>query len=161
MSDQGLFEVLVEAISAGTSSEDDGRLLQGEGAALLQQYYGWGGLAEAAKMTHSEYKTLAERARVIAYYQQLSAGQNLGLRDSIARELLDEFPSIRWTHLRVAKGLSDSNPWLALSALKDGMDMTPKEFKRHVARIKKANGHKPTRMIIDGRAGYRVMITRP
>lgn len=159
MSDQGLFEVLVEAISAGTSDEDSGRLLQGEAATLVQQFYGHGGLTEAAKMSHSEYKTLAERARVVSYYQRLSAGQILEIGQSVARDLLGEFPTLRWTHLRVAKGLSD-NPWEALTALRDGQDMTPKEFKRHVAKLRKANGHKPTRMIIDGRAGYRVTITR-
>ncbi|MBN1430473.1 MAG: hypothetical protein JXB07_19035 [Anaerolineae bacterium] len=159
MSDNGLYEVLVEAISASISDEDSARLMQGEAAALIQEHYGHGGLVEAAKMSHSEYKTIAERARVIRYYQQLSAGQNLVLGESIARDLIDEFPTLRWTHLRVAKGLS-SNPWEALTALRDGQDMTPVEFKRHVARLRRQNGHKPIRMVIDGRAGYRLTIAR-
>jgi len=159
--DSGLFEVLVEAISSSTSDEDNARLMQGEAAALMHEYYGQGGLTEAAKMSHSEYKTLAERARVIRYYQRLSfsAGQKLALHDSVARELIEEFPTIRWTHLRTAKGIS-SNPWEALSALKDGHDMTPKEFKRHISKLRRQNGHKPTRMLIDCRAGYKMTIVR-
>jgi len=47
-----------------------------------------------------------------------------------------------------------------LSALKDGQDMTPKEFKRHISKLRRQNGHKPTRMLIDCRAGYKMTIAR-
>ena len=153
------FEAGCDLLRESGEAEDRGRLLAGEVAALLQQEYGWGGLKEAAKTAHREYKTVAERARVVSYYQRLSAGQ-IFPGSSVARELLDEYPLLTWTHLRVAKGLDKSNPQVALQALRDGQDMTPLEFKRYIAQLKAGTGWHPERYIFQARAGYTVIVKR-
>jgi hypothetical protein len=158
----GLFDMLVSTISEATENEDEARLTQGEAAALIHEHYGQGGIKRAADETHCEYVTLAERCRVVEYYQRLISARQISMRDSIARELMAEFPTLRWSHLRLAKGLSKDNPWLALNALREAVDqsLTPKAFKRHVARRRRANGYVPTKIHIEGRAGYWLTISK-
>lgn len=153
-----LVDELIEVIDAAQSDENEARLNQGEAAALLHQSFGWGGLKEAASRTRVEYKTLAERARVVEYY---SAGQNIAVGDSVARELLAEYPTLTWTHLRVAKGMS-KNRGIAIAQLQLAVQkaMSPSEFKKHAAEWRQMNGHPFDKIVIDGRAGYRLTITR-
>ena len=153
-----LVDMLIEVIDAAQDDENGARLDQGEAAALLHRNYGWGGLKQASMRTRVEYKTLAERARVVEYY---SAGQNVSLGESVARDLLAEYSTLTWTHLRVAKGLS-KDPALAIAQLQVAVmqAMTPSQFKRHIARLRRAQGHTPTRIEISARAGYKVIITK-
>lgn len=150
---------LVDRLMACADNEDDTRLTIGEVSHLLRTHYGDTGLKQASIDTHMAYTTLAERRRVVEYYQGESAGQ-IAVGGSVARELLAEFPVLRWTHLRVAKGLSRDDPGVALDALYRAIDeaMTVKQFKRYIARIKIENGQKPTRMVFR-KAGYTVTIT--
>lgn len=153
-----LVEELIEIIDSAQSDENGARLNQGEAAALLHQSFGWGGLKEAAKRTRVEYKTLAERARVVEYF---SAGQTITVGDSVARDLLAEYPTLSWTHLRVAKGMS-KNRGIAIAQLQLAVQkaMSPSEFKKHAAEWRQMNGHPFDKIVIDGRAGYRLTITR-
>lgn len=154
--------MLITVIAEAVGNENDARLTQGEASSLINVHFGYGGINVAAKQTNQEYKTLAERCRVVDYYQPLSAGQKLEVGSSVAREMLSEYPVLTWTHLRVAKGLSKEDPAVAWGALEHAAlnNMTPKEFKRYVAKMRRAAGHKPTKMIIQARAGYTVTIKR-
>lgn len=157
-----LLDMLVGVIREAVGGENDARLTQGEAASLINQHFGWGGIGEAATQTNQEYKTLAERCRVVEYYQALSAGQKVEVRSSVARDLLSEYPVLTWTHLRIAKGLSKDDPRVALAALDKAVadDMTPKAFKRFIAQGRRAQGLKPTRLSFPARAGYTVTIKR-
>jgi hypothetical protein len=154
------YSALVDQLRHCADNEDDTRLMMGELASILRGEYGDAGLKQASIDTHLVYKTLAERRRVVEYYQQ-SAGQ-IGPGASVARELLAEFPVLRWTHLRVAKGLSRDDPSEAIKALAVAVEeaLTPQQFKRYVARLKASNGHRPERYKIDGRAGYDLTIRK-
>jgi hypothetical protein len=154
----GGFNELVELLTMGADGEDEGRLMTGEAAALIQQDHGWGGLKEAAKQANAEYKTVAERARVVRYYESLLPGRTFLPGGSIVRELMAEFPVLRWTHLRVAKGISKTDPWLALNELRIAVEesMTPQQFKRHIAKQKEP----PSRYVFPARGGWTVTITR-
>ncbi len=154
------YSALVDQLMVCGDDEDHTRLLMGELASVLRADYGDTGLKQAAIDTHLVYKTLAERRRVVEYYQQ-SAGQ-IGPGASVARDLLAEFPVLRWTHLRVAKGLSRDDPGEAIKALAVAVDqaMTPQQFKRYVAKLRASNGHHPERYKIEGRAGYDITIKR-
>lgn len=157
-----LLDMLVQIIDEGGNDENMGRLKIGEAAALLVQQFGWGALSEAAKRTRKPYKTVAERARIVRYYQDLSAGQNLSVGDSVARDLLAEFSTLDWTHLRVAKGVDKDNPMLALDQLRQAVSegMSVQEFKRHIGRLRRRNGHKPTRYVMPSKAGWTTIIKR-
>lgn len=153
------FTDLVELLSTYAGREDDARLMQGEAAHVIAEK--WGDLKRAAIESHISYKTLAERRNIVRFYGESSAGQNIAAGSSFARRLLDDNPTLRYTHLRLAVGLG--NRALAYEALMEAAEeaMTPDQFKRHVALERAKNGHKPTRLVIDGRAGYRVEISKP
>lgn len=153
------FETAVEIIRISAGGEDDARLTQGEAASLINRQ--WGDLKRAAIESHVEYKSLAERRRIVEFYGASSAGQTIGIGQSFARRLLDDNPTLRWTHLRVAKGLGDFEE--AYEALEQAAEsgMTPQEFKRWVALKRRANGHVPRRHVFDLRAGWKAVIWKP
>jgi len=155
------YTALVDQLRRCADNEDDTRLLMGELASILRDEYGDVGLKQASIDTHLVYKTLAERRRVVEYFQDHSARQ-IAPGASVARDLLAEFPVLRWTHLRVSKGLSKDDPTIAFEALMIAVEqaMTPQQFKRYVAKLKVENGHRPLRYTIEGRAGYDITIKR-
>jgi hypothetical protein len=156
MADNGTYEAYVEALRTSAGLQDETRITQGEIAFVIAQEYGQ--LKQAAIDAHIEYKSLSEYRRVVAFYQ-ISAGQ-IVIGKSDVRKLIERFDTLRYTHLRTAMQLRDYEG--AIDALEQAATeaMTPQQFKRYVARERKRNGHKPTKIVIDARAGYRLMIAR-
>jgi hypothetical protein len=157
------FDLLCDTLSHNLARDDQVRLLDGEVARLIQLGYGHGALLQAARASNRAYKTLAERARVVGYWQGISAAQRLSPGESAARDLLDEFPALTWTHLRVAKGYSkdpDTALPVLLAALTEGPAglMGPDQFAYYVGKKKKEAGHVQKRYVIDNQRGLRVTI---
>lgn len=142
--------------------EDAARLAMGEWAALCRREYGRGGLKQAAQHARRPYKTVYDRARLVDYYEQLLPRRLLAPGDSIARELLEEFPELTWTDLRLAQRLDAGNPWVALQALRTLVhpDKSIEQVARDIQQARRANGHEQTRYVIDNGTGLRVIIER-
>lgn len=141
-------------------NEDEARIRSGEIACLLWWPGGDITLKKAAQDVNMNYKTLAERRRVIDYYQ--SARADLAIGKSDARDLMEEFPVLRWSYLRLAKGLDRDDNTAAIEALAHAVEhaMTYKEFARYIAKEKLRRGHIPKRYVIEGRAGYTITIRK-
>ncbi len=160
------YESLVDALRACVDTQDDMRLTAGEIACLIVNRHG--ALKQAALDAGIEYKTLAEYYRVVSYYQRL--GTNLHMQNlsevsvgtSAARDILAEYPNLRWSHLRIAKGIDKDEPMAALALLDHaaGEGMTIAQFRRHMARVRAENGYRPTRYHMGERAGWRVVVER-
>lgn len=159
------FEDYCTKLSEAERVGDQTRLLQGEIATLIVQEYGHGGLKHAALESAVEYKTLAERSRVVDFYGSSDEGEIAEGR-SKARDLLDELgDGVRWTHLRDAKGLGQDLPdeerrELAIMALLQKADrtMTSAQWYKYLAELR---GKPPSKYVINDYArGWRITIQR-
>lgn len=160
MSDQGEYEQLVEGLRTSAGMQDEIRVSQGEIALAIATSYGT--LQQAAIDAHIEYKTLHEYKSVIDFYGPAhpnSARQNL-IGCSLARTLLSDFPTLRWTHLRSAARLKDFEDAMdsLMTCVEEGW--TPKQLRRHIAQTRKTNGEKPPRIVVDNERGLKVIIKR-
>jgi hypothetical protein len=146
------FDELVGDLAYVVDADNQSNLAKGEIAALLQIHHNRGGLQKAAISVNASYKTLAEYSRIIRYYQGLtlfSAPQKLSMGDSVARDLLAEFPQIQWTHLRHAFRYNRHDPWQALARLRDSVEwgdkgMTPDQLEQHILTLRNT----PERQVI-------------
>lgn len=154
------YNALIDQLMHCADTQDDMRLRIGEIACLLWWPGGDVTLKRAAQDVNMEYKTLAEYRRVVDYYQGQSARAELSIGCSVARELMDEFPVLRWSHLRLAKGIDRDDWTAALEALGHAVElaMTVREFARYVAKEKLRRGHIPKRHVFS-KAGYTITIT--
>lgn len=156
------FDERVTELEATLGYEQQATVASGEVAYMIQREFGWGGLARAALMVRKPYKTIANRARVIGYYQQLSPRGNLDKERSVVHELLQEFADLTYTDLRTAMSLDRDNPWVALDALRNLLqpNMSPERFAIEVGKERKRNGHEQTRYVLDNGRGLRITIER-
>lgn len=156
------FEERITELEATLGHEQQATVASGEVAYLIQQEFGWGGLARAALAVRKPYKTIAGRVRVVTYYEKLLPGRNLDKQRSVVHEILEEFPDLTYTDLRTAMTLDRDNPWVALDALRKLLkpDMSPERFAVEVGKERKRNGHEQTRYVIDNGRGLRITIER-
>lgn len=132
--DTAALEYLTGVIRDAQDNDNDARLTMGEAGAIAIEKFGYGALIDICEDTHVVYKTLAERAEVVAFYQN-SAGQNLTLFESDARDLIADNPTLQWTHLRDARRLGDRGKAIAglQKAIKEGW--TPSRFQEYIKGI--------------------------
>ena len=158
--DNGEYEKLVEGLRTSAGLQDETRITQGEIAFVISSDYG--GLKQAAIDAHIEYKTLAEYKRVVEFYgptDNNSAWQNT-IGCSLARTLLYDYPTIRWTHLRIAARLRDFEDAMDALLTASEESWTPAQLKRHVEKLRKHNGEHPPRYVIDNQRGLKLTIDR-
>lgn len=155
MSDNGTYEALVEGLRTSAGLQDETRLTQGEIAFVIAEDYGQ--LKQAAIDAHIEYKALAQYKRVVEFYQNST---RVEIGNSNARAVMTEYPNLRYTHLRIAMSLKDYQEAIEALGMANMSTMSIPEFQRWVARLRRENGHKPSRYVVDNGRGLRVTIER-
>jgi hypothetical protein len=155
MADNGTYEAYVEALRTSAGLQDETRITQGEIAAVIASEYG--ALKQAAIDAHIEYKALAQYKRVVEFYENST---RVEIGKSNARAVMSEYPNLRYTHLRVAMSLNDYQEAIDALGMANMGTMSIPEFQRWIAKLRRENGHKPSRYVIDNGRGLRVTIER-
>jgi hypothetical protein len=152
------FDELDERFGVVHGVEEDASLLKAEIAAVAKIYHKRGAITELARKHNASVKTTSEHANVVIYYQEMSARQNLGEGQSVVRELLDEFPVLTWSHLRIARRYNKQNPQAAMLMIQDAIEhgekgMTVDQLERHMLEKRKSLERQTIAITRDGPFG--------